>query len=207
MNSRIAIAVAAVLLVAGGAALWALYRPFSPGAEAPVQVIQPPAGAPAAPDPAQAVRIVRVECRQGTCQWARVVSVTPLAAAEDGELRRLTYRPGSSMDDGSDPAADGGSGIDWEASDRQDYAFCSTARPAFAFPDPSAGGDSALLVHRLDLFNLAGYQSGSAILYALTCHDLAMDGANGPAFHDLGYRPGTPNDQTRAASPEDLLRL
>ena len=199
---RVAAAAAAALLVAGGAALWALQQPFSPRPhETPTAVRQPENPLPPRPE----ARIVQVECRQGACNWARIVEIAPVASGRDGELRRLTYRPGSSMDDGSDPSADAGSGIDWAPSDRGDYAYCSTVRPAFAFPD-DAGDAGALIVHHLDLFDLGGYQFASAKLYGLICHDLDAVVDAEPELRALGYRPGTRSEQTRAVSPESLLR-
>jgi hypothetical protein len=164
---------------------------------APLQVESP------SPPPQPEGRIVQVECRQGACQWARIAEIAPVASGRDGELRRLTYRSGSSMDDGT---AGAGSAIDWAASDRSDYAYCSTVRPAFAFPDDTGDADGALIVHHLDLFNLGGYQFASAKLYGLVCHDLDAVVEAEPALRALGYRAGTRSEQTRAASPEGLLR-
>jgi hypothetical protein len=195
-------AVVVALFAAGGAAYWVLLEPSSPPAAEPVRPASPATEAPVAEDPQRAARVILIECRQGACQWGRIVEIARVAAGEDGELRRMTFRPGSSMDDGAEPADGGLPTIDWEASDRNDYAYCSTRRPAFAFPDDQAG----LIVHHLDLFDLGGYQYASAKLYGLICHDLPMEAAVGQAFRDLGYRPGTRNEQTRALAPQALLR-
>jgi hypothetical protein len=93
--------------------------------------------------------------------------------------------------------------VAWEARDRHEYAFCSTERPAYAFPDETG----RLILHYLDLFSLAGYQLPSATVYMRACHDRTLNWENRAALRRLGYRPGTRSDQVEGAAPEDLARF
>jgi hypothetical protein len=132
--------------------------------------------------------------------WGRIVEVAEAGAGPDGTLRRLAYRSGSSMDDGAGTAS--ATDVDWETPVRTDFAYCSASRPAYAFPD----GESGLVVHHLNLFDLGGYQMASAKLYGMVCHDLPVELPSPQTLRELGYRPGTRSDQARAAGPEALLR-
>lgn len=157
---------------------------------------------PALPD--LAGRVLAVGCRQGECMWLRAVRVEIVTASPRGELRRLVGRGGRSLY--ADEAPDAYSAsvpVRWEARDRASYAFCSTERPAYAFPDETG----ALILHFLDLFELGGYQMASAGMYMRVCHDLPFDGENAAALQRLGYRPGTRSEQIENAAPEDLARF
>lgn len=153
--------------------------------------------------PDLAGRVLLAGCRQGQCVWARVVRVETVSATARGELRRVVQRAGTSSH--GDDVPDGYSAsvpVRWEARDSSSYAFCSTARPGYAFPDESG----RYVLHYLDLFDLAGYQYSSATMYMRICHDLAFDPENAAALRSLGYRPGTRSEQVEDGAPEDLAR-
>lgn len=152
---------------------------------------------------ALAGRTVLAGCRQGECRWARVLRVETAEKFPQGELRRMVLRSGTSVHlDGKLPTRPEDARIEWEPSDRADHAFCSKERPAYAFPDDSGG----LIVHFLDLFDLAGYQYSSAGQYMRLCHDLDAlpDEAK---LRSLGYRPDTRSEQIEAASVEAMTRF
>ena len=60
--------------------------------------------------------------------------------------------------------------------------------------------------HFLDLFDLGGYQMGSAALYARFCH--GRDGVPEAAvLRALGYAPGTRSEQVETADIAELTRF
>jgi hypothetical protein len=140
-------------------------------------------------------RVQLVSCRQGECSWARFLDVRRLPSAPQGELLELRYR--SAEDRDGLPR----SRLRWSRQVHPAYVFCSRVRPAHAFRDENGG----LIVHYLDLFDIAGYQQGSAVMYMRLCHD------RGPAAADvlrrLGYRRGTRNEQVEGGRPEDMARF
>ena len=142
-------------------------------------------------------------CRQGECGWLRIVRLAPAGSFAQGELRRLTARRGTSLHpDGALPETARDAEIEWQAQDRVDYAFCSLERPAYAFQSD----DGAWVVHFLDLFDLAGYQFGSAGLYARVCH--GSDGLpTEQRLAALGYRPGTRSEQVEAPDVAAMTTL
>lgn len=161
--------------------------------------------APACPAvPALAGRVLLSGCRQGECGWLRVVRVETVRANGHGELRRLVGRRGTSRyGDGDPPRAYGVRvRIDWERSDRSDYAFCSRERPAYAFPN-----DGGYILHYLDPFDLAGYQQASATMYMRICHDRGFNPGDVVPLRRLGYRPGTRSEQVEDARPESLAEF
>jgi hypothetical protein len=155
--------------------------------------------------PDLAGRVIQVGCRQGECVWLRMVRLEAAAANPHGELRRLIGRGGSSLyRNGIPPRAYGrGVRVRWDARDHREYVFCSTERPAHAFPDDGGG----LILHYLDLFALAGYQMSSATMYMRACHGRSFDWEDRAALRRLGYRPGTRRDQVEDAAPGDLARF
>jgi hypothetical protein len=169
-------------------------------ASAPVPAVE---GAPGkAPAPATALpdlagQVLLAGCRQGECAWVRIVRLESVSTTIHGELRRITLRNGLSTDSGDAPAP---TNVQWEARDRADYAFCSTERPAYAFPADEGG----YLIHYLDPFALAGYNMSTAGLYVRFCHGQAFDSEDEAAIRALGYRPGTRNEQIENARPEDM---
>jgi hypothetical protein len=149
------------------------------------------------PPPDLAGEVILAGCRQGECAWVRIVRLESVSTSRHGELRRVTRRSGSSSGDADAPAP---TDVRWEARDRADYVFCSTERPAYAFP----GDDGGYIIHYLDLFDLAGYQMSSAGLYLRLCQDQPFDPEDDGAIRALGYRPGTRNEQVEHARPEDM---
>lgn len=112
----------------------------------------------ARPRPGQ---IIPTSCRQGECSWLRVVDVQVDAPGPEGRLIRMTARRGSSTHaDGNLPVGPRGARIEWEETDEVGYAFCSTRRPAFGFAPQGEG----LIVHFLDLYELAGYQDRKSVV-------------------------------------------
>jgi len=148
-------------------------------------------------------RVILSGCRQGECAWLRVSRVEDAGRVPQGALVLIGARRGTSTHlDGNLPSVARGAPIAWEAEDEVGYAFCSVRRPAFAF----AGHGEGLLVHFLDLFDLAGYQEASARLYMRLCHDRGgVPGA--AALRRLGYRPGTRSEQVEDATPETMTRF
>ena len=161
------------------------------------------AAAPAMP--ALAGRVLLSGCRQGECAWLRVARVESVRANAHGELRRLVGRRGTSRyGDGDPPRAYGARvRIDWERRDRSDYAFCSRERPAYAFPSDGGG----YIIHYLDLFDLAGYQTASATMYMRICHGRGFNPGNAVPLRRLGYRPGTRSEQIEDARPASLAEF
>lgn len=142
--------------------------------------------------------VIRVGCRQGECGWLRIGEVRTASDLSTGRLLRVTARRGISVHlDGSIPARPDDANIEWDASESVEFAFCSRQRPAYAFPD----GQGRLIVHFLDLFNLGGYQQGSALLYLRFCHDRTrLPRPSG--LRALGYRAGTRSEQVEAENAE-----
>lgn len=165
------------------------------------------AAPPGAPErlPPLAGRVILSGCRQGECAWLRVTRIETAARNAHGALRRLTGRRGTSRyRNGIPPSAYGRTvRVTWDARDRSEYAFCSTERPAHAFPDGDSG---RYILHYLDLFALAGYQMSSATIYMRACHDRTFDWEDSATLRRLGYRPGTRSEQVEDAAPEDLAR-
>jgi hypothetical protein len=148
-------------------------------------------------------RTLRTGCRQGECAWLKVRRVETVRSVRQGRLVRLTALAGTSTHlDGNIPAGPARADIQWEKADRADYAFCSTRRPAFAFPSDQGG----LIVHFLDLFDLGGYQITSASLYMRLCHGRPGLPSAG-LLRSLGYRPGTRSDQVEGAGVEAMTRF
>jgi len=147
-------------------------------------------------------RTIRTGCRQGECSWLRVRRVETLRTVPEGRLRRIVGRTGNSAHrDGSIPARPPAR-TSWSKADDIGYAFCSTRRPAFAF----AGEDGKLILHFLDLFDLAGYQYTSAGLYMRLCHGLA-EVPDARRLRAMGYRPGTRSAQIEGAGVEAMTRF
>jgi hypothetical protein len=146
--------------------------------------------------------IVRAGCRQGECSWLRIVRIEDVEAVPEGRLRRIVARHGTSLYPSGAVPGHPPRSTRWAAADRSDYVFCSTVRPAYAFPDETGG----LIVHFLDLHDPAGYQLGSARLYMRFCHGL--DAVPVPeTLRSLGYAPGTRSEQIEGARPEAMTRF
>lgn len=149
--------------------------------------------------------VLRAGCRQGECSWLRVARVETVQVVPQGELRRIAVRHGRSRYGDGDPPERYSARlpVEWAPSDHDEYAFCSTERPAYAF---ARDGDP-LTAHFLDLFDLAGYQYASAGNYLKFCHGEDFDPAAEERLRRLGYRPGTRSEQVEDAAPGDLARF
>jgi hypothetical protein len=153
-----------------------------------------------APLPRLQGEILAPHCRQGECAWTQVIGIARMSRVRQGEVRRVIVRRGASLHrDGRLPDRVAQARIRWERGTRANYVFCSTRRPAYAFSE--SGG---LIVHYLDLFDLAGYQQSSADLYMRFCHGR---GFSIRAARALGYRPGTRSEQVENARVTDLTRF
>lgn len=193
--------VIAILALAGAALAWWVVWDDPVDCCAPAPKPKAETRAPALP--ALAGRTILAGCRQGECSWMRIAEVTRVATVPQGELRRMTAQRGTSIHlDGSPPERAEGMDIEWEPGMRADHAFCSIARPAYAFES-----DGALITHYLDLYDPGGYQTVSARLYMRLCHDLADAAFDTPAFGRFGYRPGTRSEQVEGGAPEDMTRF
>jgi len=162
-------------------------------------LVVPPAAAQS-PLPRLQGQILTPYCRQSECAWTQVIGIARMTRVRQGELRRVIVRRGSSIHrDGRFPDRAAQVRIRWERGTRANYVFCSTRRPTYAFSEASG-----LIVHYLDLFDLAGYQQASADLYMRLCHGRSYSVR---AARALGYRPGTRNEQVENVRVADLSRF
>lgn len=146
--------------------------------------------------------VIPAGCRQGQCSWLRIVRTEEVEAVPEGRLRRIVARQGISHYPSGSAPRNAPRSTRWAAADRADYVFCSTVRPAYAFPDE----DGSLIVHFLDLHDPAGYQLGSARLYMRFCHGLDSVPV-AERLRALGYAPGTRSEQIEDARPEAMTRF
>jgi hypothetical protein len=147
-----------------------------------------------------------VACRQMECQWERRISNSVERTTPRGQLRKYVVTAGTSIHRNNRPprAYNRAIPIAWEARPKTSYIYCSTSQPAFAFQ----GDDGRWVAHALDLFNLPGFHSSSAILYVRACHGFDFQFADSePRLKRLGYRPGTRSGQIEIRSPNQLIAL
>ena len=156
------------------------------------------AAAPAGPTP----RLVY--CHMMECSWSKPVSNVALRSTALGTLRKVTAVRGTSVHRDDPPSRYHPSiRIAWEKAAAVDYVLCSRAQPAFAFRS-----GKRWIAHALDLFNLGGYNTASAVAYLRACHGVEQDRADiETVIRDLGYRPGTRSEQVEIARPERLFDL
>ena len=157
------------------------------------------AAAPAAPP-----RLVH--CRQMECRWERRISNAVVRTTPRGQLRKYVVTAGTSVHrDNRPPSAYSRRiRIAWEPRPETKYIFCSRRQPALAFQRD----DGSWVAHAMDMFNLAGYNTSSAIIYTRACHGLDFNFANIEArLRRLGYRPGTRSGQMDIRSPFQLTDL
>jgi hypothetical protein len=155
------------------------------------------ASAPARPEP----RLVY--CHMMECTWSKPVSNVVIRSTPRGVLRKIVANYGLSVHRDDYPDRYQASiRIDWRKSEAS-YALCSRSQPATAFRS-----GKRWIAHALDLFNLYGYNTASAVTYLRACHGVEYDRADiEKAMRDLGYRPGTRSDQVEIARPEQLFDL
>jgi hypothetical protein len=112
-----------------------------------------------------------VQCRQMECSWSRLVSNVAIRSTAAGTLRKVTaFRGTSTYRDDAPSVFDESVSIEWQNPAAVQYAFCSRSRPALAFRS-----GKRWIAHALDLFDLPGYQSGSAVSYLRACHGADYD--------------------------------
>jgi len=154
--------------------------------------------APAGPAP----RLVR--CHMMECAWSKPVSNVAVRSTPRGTLRKVAAIRGTSVHRGDYPSRyDASLRIAWEKPASVDYVLCSRSQPALAFRS-----GKRWIAHALDLFNLGGYNTASAITYLRACHGMDYDREDiEKAMQGLGYRSGTRSEQVEIARPEQLFDL
>ena len=148
-------------------------------------------------------------CRQGECTWEKVLSTDTLRTLPEGTMKvRRAWQGTSRHPDGNLPDVwRPDLAIDWDRQVVETYVFCSTSLPGIAFQDHGDSGNWQWIAHRLDLFNLGGYNEPSARLYLKVCHQLDLDGPGTPdRLRQLGYEEGTPSGQMNLANPLHLAQ-
>ena len=153
--------------------------------------------------PASPVRLVY--CHMGECSWSREVSNQLVRTTRSGALRKYASLDGTSTYRGLPPAAwSPRVKIEWPARPSIDYVFCSRSQPALAFRD----SDGSWIAHALDLFDLYGCNTASAVIYLRACHGLDHNSRDiEKRLKALGYRPGTRSEQVDIKSPDQLVAL
>ena len=145
-----------------------------------------------------------VQCRMMECAWSRPVSNVEVRSAPAGTLRKVTAFRGTSVYRDDPPSGfDRSIPIEWERKPAFAYVLCSRSQPAFAFRS-----GKRWVAHALDLFDVGGYRTASAIGYLRACHgvDYYRDDIE-TVLKQLGYRPGTRSGQVEIARPDQLLDL
>ncbi|HEX8062753.1 MAG TPA: hypothetical protein VF535_06015 [Allosphingosinicella sp.] len=145
-----------------------------------------------------------VQCRMMECNWSRPVSNVAVRSTPAGTLRKVTaFRGTSVFQDDAPSSFDESIPIAWERKSAVQYVLCSRSQPALAFRS-----GRRWVAHALDLFDLGGYQTASAIGYLRACHgvDYRRDDIE-KVMKDLGYRPGTRSEQVEIARPDQLFDL
>lgn len=145
-----------------------------------------------------------VQCRMMECSWSRPVSNVAIRSTPAGTLRKVTAFRGTSVHRDEFPSGfDESIPIEWEKPAAVQYVLCSRSRPALAFRS-----GKRWVAHALDLFDLPGYHTASAIGYLRACHGVDYHREDiDKVMKDLGYRPGTRSGQVEIARPEQLFGL
>lgn len=145
-----------------------------------------------------------VHCHMMECSWSKPVANVAVRSTPAGTLRKVTALRGTSAYRDEPPSRYRPSiRIAWEKAAAVDYVLCSRSQPAFAFRS-----GKRWIAHALDLFNLGGYNTASAIAYLRACHGVDYDRADiDQVMRGLGYRPGTRSEQVEIARPEQLFAL
>ena len=145
-----------------------------------------------------------VQCRMMECIWSRPVSNVAVRSTPAGTLRKVTAFRGTSVHREDVPSGFHESiPIEWEKRVAVQYVLCSRSRPALAFRS-----GKRWTAHSLDLFNLPGYHSASAIAYLRACHGIDYDREDiDKVMKELGYRPGTRSEQVEIVRPVQLFDL
>jgi hypothetical protein len=156
------------------------------------------AAAPDGPEP----RLVY--CHMMECSWSKPVSNVAVRSTPRGTLRRIGAIYGTSVHRDDYPSRHEPSiRIEWQTKPAVRYVLCSRSQPATAFRS-----GKRWIAHALDLFNLAGYNTASAVTYLRACHGVEYDRSDiDRVIRGLGYRPGTRSEQVEIDRPEQLFDL
>jgi hypothetical protein len=138
------------------------------------------------------------------CSWSKPVSNVAVRTTPRGTLRKVVAIQGTSVHREDYPSRYHASiRIAWKKPAATQYGLCSRSQPAFAFRS-----GKRWVGHALDLFNLGGYNTASAIAYLRACHGVEYDREDiEKVIRGLGYRPGTRSEQVEIARPEQLFDL
>lgn len=150
----------------------------------------------------EAGAILLSNCRMDSCLWDRVISFDYFSNSNEEAVLSLLTQQGFSIhsrDQKYPTQYSKNISIDWEPEQRQSFIRCSRDRPAVA-----NFYDGELHVDHLDLFEVFGPQTSSAISYLRVCHGLEYQEDMASDLRALGYLPGTLNDQSTISGPEDL---
>jgi hypothetical protein len=144
-----------------------------------------------------------VYCHMMECTWSKPVSNVAVRSMPGGVLRKVATIQGSSVHRGDYPSRYQASiRIAWKKP-AAGYVLCSRSQPATAFRS-----GKRWIAHALDLFDLYGYNTASAVAYLRACHgvDYYSDDID-EVMRGLGYQAGTRNEQVQITRPEQLLDL
>lgn len=210
-----ALAAGVIALVAGGG--WAVRQAVGPVVD---QTKAEPAASAEASDAAVAITpspspsadpyagAEMTGCRQGQCQWEKVLGTVDVEKTDIGTLRRQEAWSGTSYDGDGMGQAPAKPEITWEKSPVQTWVFCSTRQPAIAFSNHWDGGDGSWTGHWIDLFDVGGYMTDSARIYMRVCHDVDFFRPDiARVLGRMGYRPGTPSEQRALSRPQEITDL
>jgi hypothetical protein len=145
-----------------------------------------------------------VYCHMMECTWSKPVSNVAIRSTPIGTLRKVVAIQGTSVHRGDYPSRyDASIRIGWKQPAAVTYVLCSRTQPAFAFRS-----GKRWIAHALDLFNLGGYNTASAVTYLRACHgvDYGREDIE-RVMRGLGYRSGTRSEQVEIARPEQLFAL
>lgn len=145
-----------------------------------------------------------VYCHMMECAWSKPVSNVAVRSTPRGTLRKVTAIQGTSVHRDAFPSNYHASvRIEWKKPAAVQYVLCSRSQPALAFRS-----GKRWIAHALDLFDLGGYNTASAVIYLRACHGVDYDrGDIEKVLRDLGYRSGTRSEQVEIAKPEQLFEL
>jgi hypothetical protein len=143
-------------------------------------------------------------CKMDECWWHKEQATASVLRTREGQLLRYVTLDGSSSHPDDKYPERYSRGLHVRFSKKTTYVFCSTSSPSIAFHSGEPGRGE-WLGHMLDLYDLYGYNSWSAVTYLRACHhqDLGRAAVDG-RLQRLGYRRGTPNMQIKLRKPTDL---
>ena len=152
---------------------------------------------------AQPVRLYG--CKMDECWWYKERSISRVLRNSDGELLRYVTLEGSSGHPDDRYPQRYSPRLHVSFKEKTTFVFCSRTRPATAFFTHDGPDGAEWLGHMLDLYDLYGYNTWSAVSYMRACHrqDLSGAAANG-RLRRLGYRRGTPSTQIKLRRPTDI---